>query len=183
MRAWKPGCIGYTASTQVRGAATLIVSAVRLAAARANTTGRPARLVFDFDEKRLLLEESVGSHFARSKTDVAGGAEASPDVEKAAREESERVLEGPDGVFGAIDRAATDEALRSSRERYALAARGTNDTIRFSRAGARAARGGAAPQRPRCRSGCGCGVPARACTWQLQNRRRRTPARRTRSKT
>jgi general secretion pathway protein H len=86
---------GALRSTQVRGAATLIVSAVRLAAARANTTGRPARLVFDFDEKRLLLEESVGSHFARSKVDVAGGAEASTDVEKAAREESERVLEGP----------------------------------------------------------------------------------------
>ena len=79
----------------MRGAATLIVSAVRLAAARANTTGRPARLVFDLDEKRLLLEESVGSHFARSKVDVAGGAEAATDVEKAAREESERVLEGP----------------------------------------------------------------------------------------
>jgi general secretion pathway protein H len=86
---------GALRSSQVRGAATLIVSAVRLAGARANTTGRPARLVFDFDEKRLLLEEAVGSHFARSKTDVAGGAEAATDLEKAAREESERVLEGP----------------------------------------------------------------------------------------
>lgn len=86
---------GAVRSSQVRGAATLIVNAVRLAGARANTTGKPARLVFDFDEKRVLLEEAVGSHFARSKVDVAGGAEAATDVEKAAREESERVLEGP----------------------------------------------------------------------------------------
>jgi general secretion pathway protein H len=86
---------GALKSSQVRGAATLIVSAVRLAGARANTTGRPARLVFDLDEKRLLLEEAVGSHFARSRTDVAGGAEAATGLEKLAREESERVLEGP----------------------------------------------------------------------------------------
>lgn len=86
---------GALRSSQVRGAATLIISGVRLAAARANTTGRPARLVFDIDEKRLLLEEAAGSRFARSKTEVAGGADASTDAEKAAREESEKVLEGP----------------------------------------------------------------------------------------
>ncbi len=86
---------GALRSSQVRGAATLIISGVRLAAARANTTGRPTRLVFDLDEKRLLLEEAAGSHFARTRTEVAGGADAATDAEKAAREESEKVLEGP----------------------------------------------------------------------------------------
>src|SRR5215510_10183633 len=33
-------------------------------------------------------------------------------------------------IGGAIERAATDEALRNSRERYALAARGANDFLR-----------------------------------------------------
>jgi general secretion pathway protein H len=86
---------GAFRSSQVRSAATLIISGVRLASARANTTGKPTRLAFDLDEKRLLLEEAQGSHFARSRQEVAGGAEASTDLEKQAREESERVLEGP----------------------------------------------------------------------------------------
>jgi len=86
---------GAFRSSQVRGAATLIISGVRLAATRANTSGRPTRLVFDIDEKRLLLEEAAGRHFARSKTEVAGGADAATDAEKLAREESEKVLEGP----------------------------------------------------------------------------------------
>src|SRR5690606_30889186 len=74
---------------------TLIVSGVRLGTTRANTTGRPTRLVIDMDEGRVLLEEATGRTFVRDKDDTAGGAEASTQIEKLAQEEAARILEGP----------------------------------------------------------------------------------------
>src|SRR5688572_14804426 len=49
---------GALGSSRERAAATLVMSAVRLGLARANTTGRPARLVFDLDAHKLTLEET-----------------------------------------------------------------------------------------------------------------------------
>jgi len=86
---------GVLASSRVRAAATLIVSGVRLGTTRANTTGRPTRLVIDMDEGRVLLEEATGRTFVRDKDDTAGGAEASTQIEKLAQEEAARILEGP----------------------------------------------------------------------------------------
>ena len=41
--------------SRVKSAATLIVSSVRFGLARANSTGRPTRLVIDFDKKQLSI--------------------------------------------------------------------------------------------------------------------------------
>ncbi|MGC4089784.1 MAG: prepilin-type N-terminal cleavage/methylation domain-containing protein [Polyangiaceae bacterium] len=86
---------GMLKASRVRAAATLLVSAVRLAQNRTNTNGRPVRLVLDLDRRRVQLEEAEGVSFARQKGDVAGGAAAADEAEKKARSETERIMEGP----------------------------------------------------------------------------------------
>ncbi len=86
---------GLLKSTQVRSAATLLVSGVRLGITRANNSGKPVRLVIDFEKRRISLEEAAGSHFVRDKKEVAGGAEASSDAEKEADEKADPILDGP----------------------------------------------------------------------------------------
>lgn len=86
---------GLLKSSQVRSAATLLVSGVRLGITRANNSGRPVRLVVDFEAHRVSLEEAASSRFVRDKSDVAGGAEASSESEKAAREAEDPIMEGP----------------------------------------------------------------------------------------
>jgi general secretion pathway protein H len=86
---------GMLRSTQVRAAATLIVSGVRLGITRANNSGRPVRLVIDFETRRVLLEEATTKGFVRDAEDVAGGAEAANDQERELREETDPILDGP----------------------------------------------------------------------------------------
>lgn len=86
---------GLLKASRVRGAATMLVSAVRLAQNRTNTVGKPVRLVLDLDKRRAALEEADSVSFARQKGGIAGGALAADDAEKKARAETERLLEGP----------------------------------------------------------------------------------------
>jgi general secretion pathway protein H len=74
---------GALGSSRERAAATLVVSAVRLGLARANTTGHPARLVFDMDAHKLSLEETSSLVLAREKNqEVDAEAEAESEEEK-----------------------------------------------------------------------------------------------------
>lgn len=86
---------GMLRSSQVRATATLLVSGVRLGITRANTSGRPVRLVIDFDKRRVSLEEATTRRFVRDRKDVAGGAEASSDEEREGQEKLDPILEGP----------------------------------------------------------------------------------------
>lgn len=87
---------GLVADTRLRTAAALVVNGIRLGLTRANSTGHPARLVFDFDEQRVILEETSSLKMLREKGDSkTGGAEAATEAEKAAVEEAERILDGP----------------------------------------------------------------------------------------
>jgi general secretion pathway protein H len=88
---------GMLSSTRQRAAATLIASAVRMGMTRANTTGKPVRLVFDIDRQRLLLEETTDTMLRSKKTkkDTTGGAEPATEAEQQARAEAKRILEGP----------------------------------------------------------------------------------------
>lgn len=88
---------GMLGSSRQRAAATLVLSGVRLGMARANSTGRPVRMVFDLDKDRLLLEEASGSKMLREKEkdNTGGGAEATTEAEQNARAEADRILEGP----------------------------------------------------------------------------------------
>jgi general secretion pathway protein H len=87
---------GMLTSSRQRAAATLIASAVRMGITRANTTGRPVRLAFDIDNHRVLLEETSGVMLRQKEAkNTGGGAEAATEVEKEAKAEAERILEGP----------------------------------------------------------------------------------------
>jgi len=108
--------------SRVKSAATLIVSSVRFGLARANATGRPARLVIDFDKKQLVLEEAANSLMLRQKSDdQTGGADPATEAETKARLEAERIVEGPhaprakfsklSGVKGAVEELAKGRPL------------------------------------------------------------------------
>ncbi|HEX2872279.1 MAG TPA: prepilin-type N-terminal cleavage/methylation domain-containing protein [Polyangiaceae bacterium] len=108
--------------TRVKGAATLMVSSVRFGLARANATGKPVRLVIDFDKKQLSIEEASGSLMLREKSeDQTGGAEPTTVAENKARAEADRIIEGPhaprarfsklSGVKGAIEELTNGRAL------------------------------------------------------------------------
>lgn len=87
---------GMLTSSRQRAAATLIVSGVRMGVTRANTTGKPVRMVFDLDAHRLLLEESSGVMLrVKEEKNTGGGAEAATEAERKAREEAERIVDGP----------------------------------------------------------------------------------------
>jgi general secretion pathway protein H len=86
---------GLLKASRVRAAATLLVSAVRVAQNRTNTSGHPVRLALDLDKRRAQLEEAEGVSFARQKGGIAGGAEAADEAERKARADVERILEGP----------------------------------------------------------------------------------------
>lgn len=88
---------GMLGSSRQRAAATLILSGVRLGMARANSTGRPVRMVFDLDKDRVALEEASGTKMLREKekNNTGGGAEAATEAEQKARAEADRILEGP----------------------------------------------------------------------------------------
>jgi general secretion pathway protein H len=84
------------AGSRMKATATLIVSSVRFGLSRANATGRPARLVLDFDKKLLSVEEAAGSVMLREKgTDPSAGAMPASSAEAKARSEAEKIIEGP----------------------------------------------------------------------------------------
>jgi general secretion pathway protein H len=88
---------GMLGSSKQRAAATLVMSGIRMGLTRANSTGRPVRMVFDLEKERVVLEESTGGPMLRvkEKKSSGGGAEAATVAEQAARQEADRVLEGP----------------------------------------------------------------------------------------
>ncbi len=89
---------GMFSSGRERAAATLIVAGVRVGLTRANSTGKPTRMVFDLEADRVLLEEASSTVMLREKEEgksTGAGAEAASEIEKEAREDAERILDGP----------------------------------------------------------------------------------------
>ncbi len=108
--------------SRMKAAATLIVSGVKYGLTRANATGRPARLVLDFDKKQISIEEASGSLMLRDKgKDPSGGATPASSAEAKARAETERIVEGPhaprpqfsklSGVSGGVEDLSAGRAL------------------------------------------------------------------------
>lgn len=131
--------------SRVKSAATLLVSSVRFGLARANSTGRPTRLVIDFDKKQLSIEEAAGSLMLREKgEDQTGGAEAATEAETKARVEAERIVEGPHAprarfsklanVKGAIEDLAKGRSLGDGVEVVRVRTEHDEEVLREGRA-------------------------------------------------
>lgn len=93
---------GMLGSSRLRAAAGLVVTAVRVAITRANSTGHAVRLVFDMDGKRLLLEETEDRMLRIKETTdshksegAAAGADPATEAEKAATEYADGIVKGP----------------------------------------------------------------------------------------
>lgn len=86
--------MGLVESARLKRSAIMISSAVRVAYAHANATSKTVRLVFDFEQRTVTLEEST-SRLAVKKGTKTGGAAATTEAERIAEEEAERIMKGP----------------------------------------------------------------------------------------
>jgi general secretion pathway protein H len=86
--------IGALGTARLRQSATLVTSAIRVAYTHASQSGKPTRLVFDFETRSIAIEQAKGRHFVQAR-DRTGGAEAATDAEKEAIDEAEGILKGP----------------------------------------------------------------------------------------
>ena len=87
---------GQLASARIRHSSTMLTGAIRVAFSRASATSKSIRLVMDFDESQLWLEEGDQPMLVQSKdTTGTGGAAAATMAEQQAQEESGRILKGP----------------------------------------------------------------------------------------
>jgi general secretion pathway protein H len=131
--------------SRVKSAGTLITSAVRFGLTRANATGKPTRLVLDFEKNQLAIEEASGSLMLRQKgKDQTGGAEASTAAEAKARAEADRIIEGPRaarprfsklaGVTGPIQDLANGRKLGDGVEIFQVRTEHDDDYVREGRA-------------------------------------------------
>ncbi len=98
---------GQIGSSRARHSATMIAGAVRVAYTHATATSKTTRLVMDFEEHSIWLEEGDQPHLVQEKDlSGSGGAAAATIGEKAAQEESGRIIKGPTAPktsFTAID--------------------------------------------------------------------------------
>jgi general secretion pathway protein H len=81
--------MGAVGSARLKRGATQIGGAVRIGYAHATASSKTVRLVFDFDNRKLLLEESDSPHLVRR--DNSGGADAATEIERAAQAAAEQV--------------------------------------------------------------------------------------------
>ncbi len=83
-------------SAKLKGAATMIASAIKVAYTRSTATSRDLRLVMDLDTSRIWLEQSDLPMLVSSKDkDAARGTDPMTVKEKEAVQEGEKILKGP----------------------------------------------------------------------------------------
>jgi general secretion pathway protein H len=87
---------GQLPSARLKGSATMIVSAVKVAYTRATATSRDIRIVMDLDQQALWLEQSDVPMLVQGKDkEATGGADPMTTKEQEAVAEGERILKGP----------------------------------------------------------------------------------------
>jgi general secretion pathway protein H len=87
---------GQLSSSRARHSSTMIAGAIRVALSRASSTSKSLRLVMDFTENEIWLEEGDQPMLVQSK-DLTGTGGASPatTTEQQAIEEGGRIVKGP----------------------------------------------------------------------------------------
>lgn len=88
---------GMLSGTRMRSAGALIMSSIRMAMTRANSIGRPVRIVFDLDAGRLMMEETRGRmlRVTNHEEGAKAGAEAATEAEQQAAEYAREIIQGP----------------------------------------------------------------------------------------
>jgi general secretion pathway protein H len=87
---------GQMASSRLRHSSTMIAGAVRVGFSRATASSKTVRLVMDFTDNAIWLEEGDQPHLVQSKdASGTGGAAAATTAEQQALEDSGRILKGP----------------------------------------------------------------------------------------
>jgi general secretion pathway protein H len=90
------GGSGQLEGARLKQSATLVSGAIRSAYARANATSKSVRLVFDFENDSMWLEEAEQPHLVQSKDrSGTGGADPVTEQEKLALAEGDRIVKGP----------------------------------------------------------------------------------------
>lgn len=85
---------GVQNSARLKRSALLVSSAIKNAYASANQLGKPMRLVFDFDTRRVTLEEA-DAPMLLARGERSGGAEPATEAEREANAEVDAILKGP----------------------------------------------------------------------------------------
>ncbi len=85
---------GMADSARLRRSSVLIASAIRVAYGHANATSKVVRLVFNFDQRTIGIEES-SSQLQLAQNERTGGAQAATQAERMAMAEAETVTKGP----------------------------------------------------------------------------------------
>lgn len=87
---------GQMSSSRLRHSSTMIAGAARVAFSRSTASAKTVRLVMDFTDNALWLEEGDQPHLVQSR-DVSGtgGAAAATDAERHVLDETSRILKGP----------------------------------------------------------------------------------------
>src|SRR5262245_55607238 len=86
---------GVASSARLKRSAVMIAGAVRIAGAHATAIGKPVRLVFDFDQRTIGLEEASESKFSLRRNDPSAGAAPATEAENKAVAEADAILQGP----------------------------------------------------------------------------------------
>lgn len=81
-------------SARLKRSSVMIAGAIRVAYGHANAISKPVRLVFDFDQRIIGLEEA-SSDLKVARNEKAGGAAAATEAEQKALEEAEQIVKGP----------------------------------------------------------------------------------------
>jgi general secretion pathway protein H len=87
---------GQMASSRIRHSSTMLTGAIRVGFSRATSSSKTVRLVMDFTDNAIWLEEGDQPHLVQSNDKTGtGGASAATAAEAQALEDSGRILKGP----------------------------------------------------------------------------------------
>jgi general secretion pathway protein H len=86
--------LGSLSTARLKEATSLVAGAVRTAYDHANATSRPTRLVFDFAQRIIAIEDSEGAMLVRGGVRT-GGAAAATEAELEAIAAAEAIVKGP----------------------------------------------------------------------------------------
>jgi general secretion pathway protein H len=109
--------VGSATNARLKSSCTLVASAIRTAYARATATAKPVRVVFDFEQRRLWLEEGSSPMLTTAQDPtMTGGADPATALEKAASEQASQILKGPRApkpLFKSVKEPTLDEGNKT----------------------------------------------------------------------